>query len=56
MDQQFELKASNWNFSGRPAKWLEATASYAVQQSRDETILENSPEYLAKLRFAMPLG
>jgi outer membrane receptor protein involved in Fe transport len=42
--------------SGHPAKWIEATASYALQQSRDDTILENSPESLAKLRFAMPLG
>ena len=42
--------------NGRPAKWLEATASYALQQSRDNGALENSPEHLAKLRFAMPLG
>jgi outer membrane receptor protein involved in Fe transport len=42
--------------NGRPTKWLETTASYAVQQSRDDGILDNSPEHLAKLRFAMPLG
>jgi outer membrane receptor for ferrienterochelin and colicins len=43
--------------NGRPAKWLEATASYALQRSRDNGgILENSPEQLAKLRFAAPLG
>ncbi len=42
--------------SGRPMDWLEATASYAVQRSRDDTILENSPEHLAKLRFAVPVG
>ncbi len=43
--------------NGRPAKWLEATASYAWQRSRDNGgILENSPEQLAKLRFAAPLG
>jgi iron complex outermembrane receptor protein len=42
--------------NGRPAKWLEATASYALQQSRDPSTLENSPEHLAKLRFAVPLG
>ena len=43
--------------NGRPAKWFEATASYALQWSRDSTgVLENSPQHLAKLRFAMPLG
>jgi iron complex outermembrane receptor protein len=42
--------------NGRPTRWLEATASYALQRSRDDTILENSPEHLAKLRFAVPLG
>ncbi|HXP87886.1 MAG TPA: TonB-dependent receptor [Bryobacteraceae bacterium] len=47
----FELE-----INGRPANWLEATASYAVQQSRDDAGLENSPGHLAKLRFAVPLG
>jgi outer membrane receptor protein involved in Fe transport len=43
--------------NGRPASWLEATASYALQRSRDDGgILDNSPEHLAKLRFAAPLG
>jgi outer membrane receptor protein involved in Fe transport len=45
--------------NGRPLKWLEATASYAVQRSRDNSnrgILDNSPIQLAKLRFAVPLG
>jgi outer membrane receptor protein involved in Fe transport len=42
--------------NGRPTNWLEVTASYALQQSRDESALENSPEHLAKLRFALPLG
>jgi outer membrane receptor protein involved in Fe transport len=42
--------------NGRPAKWLETTASYALQQSRGVRILENSPEQLAKLRFAVALG
>ncbi len=45
--------------NGRPTNWLEATASYAVQRSRDNSadgILNNSPEHLAKLRFAVPLG
>jgi len=42
--------------NGRPTNWLEFTASYALQESRDDTALENSPEHLAKLRFALPLG
>ncbi len=45
--------------NGRPWDWLEATASYAVQRSRDyvaDGVLENSPDYLGKLRFAVPLG
>jgi outer membrane receptor for ferrienterochelin and colicins len=43
--------------NGRPWDWLEATASYALQRSRDDDgILENSPGHLAKLRFAVPLG
>jgi outer membrane receptor protein involved in Fe transport len=42
--------------NGRPTEWLEATASYAVQRSRDDSSLENSPEHLAKLRFAVPVG
>jgi outer membrane receptor for ferrienterochelin and colicins len=42
--------------NGRPADWLEATASYAVQRARDDSALENSPQHLAKLRFAVPLG
>jgi iron complex outermembrane receptor protein len=45
--------------NGRPLNWLEATASYAVQRSRDydaDGLLENSPDYLAKLRLASPLG
>jgi iron complex outermembrane receptor protein len=45
--------------NGRPTNWLEATASYAVQRTRDydaDGVLENSPDYLAKLRLAAPLG
>ena len=45
--------------NGRPFPWLEATASYAFQKSNDydaDGILENSPDHLAKLRFAVPLG
>jgi outer membrane receptor protein involved in Fe transport len=42
--------------NGRPTNWLEVTTSYALQQSRDDSALENSPGHLAKLRFALPLG
>jgi outer membrane receptor protein involved in Fe transport len=45
--------------NGRPSSWLEATASYAVQRSRENSAdgdLNNSPSQLAKLRFALPLG
>ncbi len=45
--------------NGRPFNWLETTASYAFQKSTDydaDGSLENSPDHLAKLRFAVPLG
>jgi outer membrane receptor protein involved in Fe transport len=42
--------------NGRPTNWLETTVSYAVQQARDDSALENSPRHLAKLHFALPLG
>jgi len=45
--------------NGRPFSWLETTASYAFQKSTDydaDAVLENSPDHLAKLRFAVPLG
>ena len=45
--------------NGRPLNWLETTASYAFQKSTDydtDGVLENSPDHLAKLRFAVPLG
>jgi len=43
--------------NGRPSNWLEATASYAWQRSNDNTgVLGNSPNHLAKLRLAVPLG
>ena len=45
--------------NGRPFNWLETTASYAFQRSTDydlDGVLENSPDHLAKLRFAVPLG
>jgi iron complex outermembrane receptor protein len=45
--------------NGRPFHWLETTTSYAFQKSTDygaDRVLENSPDQLAKLRFAVPLG
>jgi outer membrane receptor protein involved in Fe transport len=42
--------------NGRPTNWLEASASYAIQRASDDTVLENSPQHLAKLRFALQLG
>ena len=50
----FELE-----MDGRPAPWLEATASYAIQRSTNDilnSVLQNSPSHLAKMRFAVPLG
>ena len=45
--------------NARPFHWLETAASYAFQKSTDYDAdggLENSPDHLAKLRFAVPLG
>jgi outer membrane receptor for ferrienterochelin and colicins len=45
--------------TGRPAAWLEASASYSLQRSVDDVEkapLENSPVHLAKLHIAVPLG
>jgi len=45
--------------NGRPVPWFEATASYAIQRSTNDilkSVLQNSPNHLAKLRFAIPLG
>jgi len=45
--------------NGRPSSWLEAAASYAVQKSTNsdpDSILQNSPQHVAKVRFAIPLG
>lgn len=50
----FEIEAS-----ARPVKWLQGSASYSIQQSRDEDLgssLVNSPTHMAKLRLAVPLG
>ena len=43
----------------RPRGNLQVTASYAFQKSRDaiaDAPLSNSPDHVAKLRFAVPLG
>jgi iron complex outermembrane receptor protein len=48
-----------FEINGRPLNWLEATASYTLERSRDNSAdeaLANSPNQLAKLRFAVPLG
>jgi outer membrane receptor protein involved in Fe transport len=55
-DRKIQAEGVELEINGRPTNWLEATASYAVQWSRDDTFLENSPQHLAKLRFAVPLG
>jgi outer membrane receptor protein involved in Fe transport len=49
-------KGLELEINGRPTNWLETTVSYAVEQARDDSSLENSPRHLAKLRFAVPLG
>lgn len=44
-------------FQARPAGWLGATGSYAIQAAdTDRANLPNSPRHLAKLHFAVPLG
>jgi iron complex outermembrane receptor protein len=55
-DDRIRAEGVEIEINGRPASWIEATTSYALQWSRDDTFLENSPKHLAKLRFAMPLG
>jgi iron complex outermembrane receptor protein len=54
-----QAEGVEFEINGRPTKWLETTASYAWQRSRNHSsggILDNSPQNLAKLRFAVPLG
>jgi iron complex outermembrane receptor protein len=49
---EFELQT-------RPLPRFEATASYALQEadySGTDAVLSNSPQHLAKLRFAVPMG
>lgn len=53
---KIEAEGVEFEINGRPTDWLETTASYSLQRSRDSATLENSPQSLAKLRFAVPLG
>lgn len=56
---RIQAEGAELELNGRPANWLEATASYAVEQTHNNGgsgILVNSPSQLAKLRFAVPLG
>jgi outer membrane receptor for ferrienterochelin and colicins len=55
-DDRIQAEGVEVEINGRPANRLEATASYALQWTRDDTFLENSPQHLAKLHFAIPLG
>jgi outer membrane receptor for ferrienterochelin and colicins len=54
-----QAKGVEVELNGQPFSWLEATASYALQRTMDDSdhgALENSPQHLAKLRFAVPVG
>lgn len=45
--------------NGRPTRWLETTASYAVQRARDsltDRTIPNSANHQAKFRAAVPVG
>jgi iron complex outermembrane receptor protein len=53
----FHAKGFEMELQARPATWLEATASYSIQAAdTDAANLPNSPQHLAKLHFAVPLG
>ena len=50
-------KGFEMELQARPTGWLEATASYSLQFADNDTAdLPNSPQRLAKLHFAVPLG
>jgi outer membrane receptor protein involved in Fe transport len=54
---RIEAEGLELEFHGRPTDWLETTVSYAGQKSRiDSGALSNSPNHIAKLGFAVPLG
>jgi iron complex outermembrane receptor protein len=56
---RIQAEGVEFEINGRPTNWLETTASFAAQRTRDydaDGILEDSPDYVAKLRFAVPLG
>ena len=50
-------KGFEMELQARPATWLDATASFSIQAADTDTAnLPNSPQHLAKLHFAVPLG
>jgi iron complex outermembrane receptor protein len=56
---KIHAKGFEMELQARPASWLEATASYSIQQADDDVAmveLPNSPRHLAKVKFAVPLG
>ncbi len=54
---EIHAKGFEMELQARPAGWLEATGSYSIQAAdTDAANLPNSPQHLAKLNFAVPLG
>jgi len=56
---KIHAKGFEVELQARPSAWLEAAASYSIQQADDDFAkveLPNSPRHLAKLHFAVPLG
>ena len=54
---RIHAKGFEMELQARPAGWLEATGSYSIQAAdTDAAKLPNSPQHLAKLHFAVPLG
>jgi outer membrane receptor protein involved in Fe transport len=50
-------KGFEMELQAKPTTWLDATASYAIQAAdTDLANLPNSPQHLAKVHFALPLG
>ena len=50
-------KGFEMELQAKPTTWLDATASYAIQAAdTDLANLSNSPQHLAKVHFALPLG
>lgn len=56
---KIHAKGLEMELQARPAGWLEATGSYSIQTADYDSYrsaLPNSPQHLAKLHFAVPLG